>query len=139
PSSEDEAVSWDEAPDEIRREALKRLFIALVARRTLDIGLARHLLRRARRFRMRNILPIVLDNCGFLLPVFRDVALYLKAVLSKQAVKRNLKAFETLVEDERLNLPFARHWLGWLFALRPEFAESRKIEDYVMSSPAGVR
>jgi hypothetical protein len=135
----DNLGSWEDASDEERREAIKRLFTALTNQPVLDIGLARHLLRRARRFRIRNILPIVISNAGFLLPVFRDVALYLKVVLSAEAVKRNLKRFEKLVDDKRLHFPFARHWLRWLFASRPEFSASRRLERYVMGPPEDVR
>jgi hypothetical protein len=135
----DDDVTWDDAPDEARQEAIKRLFEVLVNRHVLDIGLARHVLRRSRRARIRNILPLVLSHASFLLPVFRDVGLYLEAVLSGNVVQRHLKSFEELVDDRKLDLPYARCWLRWLFALRPEFSASKKIEAYVMGAPEDIR
>lgn len=132
-------LTWDDASTEARIETLQALFRKLTKRHTLDIGLARHLLRRSRRARIREILPMVIDNAGFLLPVFRDVGLYLRKVLSAGAIESHLAAFETLTEDEELTLPFATHWLRWLFASRSEFSKSSKIEAFVMGAPADVR
>ena len=132
-------VTWDDASTAARVEALETLFRKVTKRPTLDIGLARHLLRRSRRARIREILPMVISNAGFLLPVFRDVGLYLRKVLSASAIESNLSAFETLTADQDLALPFATHWLRWLFASRPEFSKSLKVEGFVMGEPADVR
>ena len=85
--SEAEEVTWDSAPDEAKREAIKALFQEVLSAPTLDIGLARHILRRSRRARVRAILPDVLKNISFLAPVIRDVGLYLEKVLSAKAIE----------------------------------------------------
>ena len=132
-------IPWEKAPDAVRRKALSKLFTTLTSRKPLDVGLARHILRRARRSRVRDILPGVLESAAFLLPVFRDVGLYLDGVLSPTAVRHNLGAFEATIDDDKVALPFARHWLRWLFASRAEFAESKKIEKFVMGVPEDLR
>lgn len=134
-----EDLSWDKAPEEARREALEKLFKALCERPVLDVGMARHLLRRARRSRVRSILPQVIASAAFLLPVFRDVGLYLQAVLSPEAIERNMARFELMARDERLGIPFARHWLRWLFSSHAAFAKSRVLEAFVMGAPEDLR
>jgi hypothetical protein len=136
---EDEDISWDEASDEARREALRHLLDRVVSSPKLDVGLARHLLRRARRSKIRAILPQVLEYAHVLLPVFRDVGLYLGAVLNAKVIIRNLERFEALTVDERFSVPYARHWLNWLFAIDPAFAESKKIEQFIMRQTSDIR
>jgi hypothetical protein len=133
------AIEWEDAPSDVRLDALKKLFHTLVNQPTLDLGLARHTLRRSRRSRIRNILPDVIENAEFLLPVFRDVGLYLKSVLSEQAIASNITRFEALIETPIIRIPFARYWLRWLFALKPAFSVSTKIERFVMGQPIDLR
>ena len=132
-------IEWDDAPADVRVDAIKRLFHTLLNRPTLDLGLARHILRRSRRYRMRNILPDVIDNATFLLPVFRDVGLYWKGVLSPSAIHEVIPKFESLITTPITNIPFARYWLRWLFASKAGFSESRKIEQFVMGTPIDLR
>ena len=94
--SEAEEVTWDSAPDEAKREAIKALFQEILSAPALDIGLARHILRRSRRARVRAILPDVLKNISFLAPVIRDVGLYLEKVLSAKAIEKSMRRFEHL-------------------------------------------
>jgi hypothetical protein len=135
----DATIEWDDAPADLRIEAINRLFQTLLNRRPLDLGLARHILRRSRRYGIRSILPEVIDNAGFLLPVFRDVVLYWKAVLKPSVIRAILPKFESLISTSIVDIPFARYWLRWLFALKPDFSESKKIEQFVMGGPPDMR
>jgi len=132
-------IEWEDVPPDVRLDALKKLFHTLVSRPTLDLGLARHILRRSRRSRIRNILPDVIENAAFLLPVFRDFGLYLHSVLSEGAIASNLAEFEALIDTSITKIPFARHWLRWLIASKPAFSASTKIERFVMEQPIDLR
>jgi len=131
--------SWDTATPEERNEVVRELLHQLTDAANLNVGLARHLLRRCRRSRMRGILPDVLQEAEALLPVFRDVGLYLEGVLSSAAIVRHLTPFENMVERGAGRTPFARLWLRWLFSRRSDFARSSIIESYVTGNPHDVR
>lgn len=95
--------------------AYEELLQKIVASKYLDIGLSRHLLRQAARYRYRNLVPIVLNNFEKLLPVIREVVIYLDKVLSERQIERYRDEFERIQSSEYAKLPHVNIWVFHLF------------------------
>ena len=62
------------------------LFKESIGSPTVDFVLLRHLLRKAARYRIRNLAPLVLENFEKMLPLIRDAVIYLNKVINKRIV-----------------------------------------------------
>jgi len=90
---------------------IQALMAQLVARPRLDLGLARHILRRCRQYRVRAIIPALLPRLDFFAPVMPAVILYLDRVTTDGFLDRNLGAIAALYDSQAAKYPFVRMWL----------------------------
>ena len=79
-----------------------------------DYGLMRHLLRQSARYRIRNIVPLVLDYFYGIRPITRESILYLNTVLNEKTVIRYKSKFEALFSHHLLKLPYINLWVSYL-------------------------
>ena len=80
----------------------------------IDYVLLRHVIRQAARYRIRSIIPLVLDNFYMILPVIRESVIYLKAVINKKVVQQNKARFEQIFSHFYMTLPFINLWVSYL-------------------------
>jgi len=120
---------------EVRPTVLTELMERVLSSEKLDLGLARHILRRCRRYRIRAIAPQVLDNFGFLSPVISDVILYLSKVSSGSFIERNKDKLTTLFQ-EQLNseVPFVKEWVEYFISNSDKLLEVQEIRDLIFTS-----
>ena len=120
---------------EMQRVVMNDLLEEILSRGVLDLGLARHLLRRCKKNRIRAIVPGLLENFDFFAPVIRDVVLYLDKVTNPRFIEENTTTFSTLIENsETARLPFVRFWLERYFAENPKYLLDAGIRHYVLES-----
>lgn len=101
---------------EIISKAYPELFEKALQMDHIDMPMLRHLLRAAGRYRIRSITPIVLQNFVPLLPVIREVVIYLKRILNKELIMRNSSAIEKIISSDQMNLPYVSMWISYLLA-----------------------
>jgi hypothetical protein len=80
----------------------------------MDFALLRHLLRRAARYRIRNLVPLVLSNFERLLPVLRESIVYLNRVINKEIVIDHQQQFNSILSAHYMRLPFVNLWISYL-------------------------
>jgi hypothetical protein len=101
---------------EIVRENIVDLFDACISVSTLNLGLARYLLRRATTLQTGVLRQRVIDNLDFLAPVMRDVARYLvkstRANTCAQVGQGLMKFIET---SDLAFVPYIRLWITDIF------------------------
>ena len=120
---------------EVRSSVLNAMLDNLLAMDSLDLGIARHILRRSRRYRIRSIAVSVIDNIDFLSPVISDVVLYLDKVTNARFVEDNTAKFiEILNSSNTSSLPFVHFWLSEYFHKNPDYFRSDEIKIYVKAS-----
>lgn len=124
------------------RENLSELFKGCIAKKPLHLGLARYLLRRAMRLRTVVLNQAVFSNLEALLPVFREVVLYLAAsVPKKDATSRGKEWAKFVKVSDYGQLPFVRMWVMELLRLRPDMttpATAMKLAE-TFSDSLGIR
>ena len=99
----------------IRSEAYKKLFPEAIKFGKVDLGLMRHLLRQAGRYKVRTIIPDIFSNFDNLLPVLREIVIYFERVLTERVVIKYETEFNSLLSNKFLHLPFVNLWTFTLF------------------------
>nr|RNJ69223.1 MAG: hypothetical protein EDM05_10185 [Leptolyngbya sp. IPPAS B-1204] len=95
--------------------AYEELLQNILAEKYLDLGLTRHLLRQATRYRYRNLVPIILKNFEKLLPAIREVVIYLNRVLSEKQIQSYKHKLEHILAQKYVELPYINIWIFHLF------------------------
>lgn len=133
--------SWNKLSSEERSQLLNSLMDGILGQDSLNLGLARHLLRRAKHARLRAILPPLLDNIEFFSPVFRDVCLYLDHVMNESAIYTNLDRFERIITKPSIvtKSSFCVMWLRWLVTRHQAYSKSKIVHDFVVGDSTPLR
>lgn len=133
--------SWDKLTSEERSQLLNSMMDSILGHDSLDLGLARHLLRRAKHARLRAIIAPLLDNIEFFSPVFRDVCLYLDSVMNEAAINRNLDRFEKIIAKPSIitKSSFCSMWLRWLITRHQAYSQSQVVRDFVVGELKPLR
>lgn len=87
-----------------------------------DYALIRHLLRKAAKYRVRAFVTLLLENFEKLLPVLREVIIYLNRVINKQVVANHKTHFESILAAHYMRLAFVNLWVSYLLQ-NPSFGE----------------
>jgi len=107
---------------EVASEAYKDLLNEECKKQYPDFVLIRRILRNAKAYRIRSILPFVLLYFERLLPFVREVCLYLQKVLTQEAAQKNCALFMKIADSPSTQLPYVNMWLAWLFS-SPAFSD----------------
>jgi hypothetical protein len=94
-----------------------------------EFAVIRRILRNGGRYRIRSILGAVLGNFDKLLPLIREVILYLLKVLAKDVTTEYEQEFRQIIDSPRAKLPFVNMWLSALLE-HPAFNAIEVPEDY---------
>ena len=79
-----------------------------------ELTLLRRIFRNASRYRIRSILPTVLSKFDSLIPVAREVVMYLEKVIDEKVVKKHAKAFRNIAASPRMQIPYINMWIARL-------------------------
>jgi hypothetical protein len=96
---------------------------------SVDFTLVRHLLRKAAKYRIRKLVPLVLGNFERLLPVIRETVIYLNAVINAETVVQHKAGFEAILSAHYMRLPFVNLWVSHLLK-NQSFVESSLPSNY---------
>ena len=118
----------------IQATALQRLMNDIIGRDMLDLGLARHVLRKAKKLGSRAIVHQLLENFDLFAPVIRDVVLYLDEITNRKVIEYTYKHFTRILkESAAIKVPFVRYWMLYYFSKYSDFNKYRPIKDFVIN------
>ena len=60
------------------------------------------------------MVSLVLDNFERMLPVIREVVIYLNAVINDEIISRHKKKFEIILSGYYMRMPFVNLWISYL-------------------------
>ena len=132
----------DQYLDEVVRENLKELFEASLRGDNPHLGLCKYLLRKGASLRSGVIREAIFENFDKLLPILREVALYLVAttnnVFAPIVATRVLAAFAAC---EQSHLKFTKEWVAELLLNRLQEISYEDVERFIDENAAdlGVR
>lgn len=124
----------DESPS-VRRDRLVDLMERLCEMEKLDLGVARHVLRTCRRYRLRAIVPLLLEHFDSFAPVLNDVVAYLDHVSTRGFLEFNADRIHELCADSATAaIPFGRMWLAELVARSKPLLKQPRFRHWVYQS-----
>ncbi|RPI06460.1 MAG: hypothetical protein EHM64_02955 [Ignavibacteriae bacterium] len=116
-------------------EVIKSMMKTICDRSTLDLGLARHVLRVCKRYRIRAIVPILFEKFDFFAPVMPDLVLYLDSVTNPQFIDRIIPQLTSICESSpSFNIPFVKMWIAYYLAKNPRFFQNKYFSDLIHNS-----
>lgn len=117
----------DRTVEHIRRRVLTEVLRSGLEQDPIDLGQVRHALRQARRWRVTDLAPVVLENFERLEPVLPEAMLYLQSLdaATESSLLAEIRALLTHPAYARSR--FARHWVCWYLSSKPELLADKKI------------
>lgn len=101
---------------------------------TLDLGVIRAIIRRAKAHGIKDIVPNLLNNIEFFAPAVNDIALYLDSISDKDFISAYASQLAELCDHPAANMRAVRLWLEWYFSRHVELLKITKIRAFVFSS-----
>jgi reverse transcriptase-like protein len=130
----DEDVNTEDNSGVELSAALTNAFAQMAEFPLLDLGLARSVLRHARRSKVVDLAPLVLQQFSFLSPVMNDVVLYLNEV-SNPALRNELQPLlRDVLSCEAVNNRLVRYWLEWYVCQHESHLADHAIRTFVAGS-----
>jgi Reverse transcriptase (RNA-dependent DNA polymerase) len=110
-----EEIQKDERYD-ILSTVYRDLLTAELKKPNPEFALLRRVLKNAGRYRIRAILPILFRNFDKVVPLLRELILYLLRVLTKEVVIQYREELRGIIEGPRAQLPYVNTWIAALLA-----------------------
>jgi len=117
---------------DIRPSVLAQLMKTIVSSDVLNLGLARHVLRKSRKYRIRSILPDLLDNFTYFLPVISDVILYMMEVTNQKFVQQNVERILDIISTNAITAyPYYREWMEYYIVNNKALLKQEDVIKYI--------
>ncbi|MCZ2901191.1 RNA-directed DNA polymerase [Burkholderia thailandensis] len=101
---------------------------------TLDLGVIRAIVRRAKAHGIKDIAATLLDNLEFFAPAVNDIALYLDAISDDDFIHSHKPKLQAICGEPAMNLRSVRMWFEWYFSRHAPLLNVAKIRAFVFSS-----
>jgi hypothetical protein len=127
-----EEVLVTEIPD--LEKHLVHITEQIFKRNSLDLGLARALIRKAKKNKIDSVAKTIFENFELFIPVINDVVLYFKSLQSEAFDTGNLQHFISIIESDAMSSKLVRYWLEWYFATNSRLLKNIKIKKFINES-----
>ena len=121
--------------DTIREYRLEAAIEKVISYEYLDLGLARSVIRTARRHKVTNIAAHIFSNFDFFAPVINDVALYLHEVTDEYFSESFLSEIEEIITTAAVDSLICRFWIEWYISQNHILLKSAKLHSFVFNGP----
>lgn len=121
--------------EEIQKAQLQDAIEKVLDYEHLDLGLARSVIRTARRHGISSIAEHLLKEFDFFVPAVNDVALYLHEVTDDDLANELLPHLESIVDSTALDSQLVRFWVEWYVAQHPIYMTAPKLHGLVFGGP----
>lgn len=90
------------------------LFNKEISKDKIDKGLVKHILFRAKYYRVRCLVPIIFQNFEKVASLIKEVVLYLKSVLNEDLVELYKEDIYKIIQNDYCKLAYVNTWLAYL-------------------------
>jgi len=111
-------------------EALEKI----AASGKLDLGVARAVIRTARRNKISELAAPLLGNLCFFAPVASDVFIYLDAITDQDFAEEHIALAEVTTDLDCVKHEFLRYWFTWYLARNFKLYASQKLRRFIYDS-----
>lgn len=101
---------------------------------TLDLGVIRAIVRRARAHGIKDIADCLMEHIAFFAPAVNDIALYLDSITDADFVADFATQLQGLCDHPASNIRAVRLWLEWYFSRHAALLSFPRIRAFVFAS-----
>jgi Reverse transcriptase (RNA-dependent DNA polymerase) len=101
----------------------------------VDLGLARSVIRTAKRNQLPDIAEMLVQNLAFLAPVVNDVILYFVEIHDEDLAKTLVPHFANLLKTPVVNNQLVRYWLEWYLARDLVYLANPAVRAFIFDGP----
>jgi hypothetical protein len=133
-SAEDDFGDDQEADVEDAEEVGDILFESLskmLAYESLDLGLIRAIVRRAKAHKSDSIFELLVERLDFILPAINDVILYFDSLSDDKFLDEKTEVFASIVTSGIMNSRVARLWFEWYFSRHQILLKNSTIRNFI--------
>lgn len=116
---------------EIQKAQLEAAIGKVINYEHLDLGLARSVIRTARRKKNSILAKHLLENFAFFAPAINDVALYLQEVTDQDLASDLLPRILPLLDSDAVDSQLVRFWMEWYVAQHSAYMSNKKMHQFV--------
>ena len=80
-----------------------------------NFTMIRHVIKRSTHYKIRSISKLILEHFNDLIPVTREIVIYLVNVLNDKYISTNIESLIRLWESDYQNIPYVNMWLAYLW------------------------
>lgn len=124
-----------EDEDALRQAQLVAAVEKVITYEHLDLGLARGVIRAARRHSIPDLAPHILVNFDFFAPAVNDAALYLHEVTDDYLAEELTSEIEAIISSPSIDSQICRFWIEWYIAQHAALLKSEKLHSFVFGGP----
>lgn len=128
---EEHEVDEDEAAEQAFLSAINKA----ISQKTIDVGLAKGIIRRARIMQSPVLIAPILDNFQFFLPVISDAMIYISKIIGNDDAINYQTELEAIFASASIKNPLARYWLEWFIAHHPSLLQGANARIIINTSP----
>jgi len=132
---EEEVNPEEDIDDAVVTETLEEVIARVRNTDKLDLGLARSVIRRAKRNGAEDLVRPLMDDFEFFSPVINDVMLYFSAITNDDNAESYVDDFVSIIDLETAKNDLVRYWLGWYLSDRTVFQQNDNIREFLYSGP----
>lgn len=101
---------------------------------SLDLGVIRAIVRRARAHHIKEIAPTIIEHLSFFAPAANDIFLYLDAISDDAFIDQHKSLLAELHSQPAVRYRSIRLWLEWYYARHKQLLEIQSVRAFVFSS-----
>jgi len=120
--------------DAVAEQAFIEAINQAISQKSLDVGLAKGIIRRARKMNSPVLISPILDNFEFFLPVVSDAMIYISQIIGDSDPSLFLVEIESIADSSSMKNPLARYWMEWFIAHHSELLEGVKSRTLINTS-----
>jgi hypothetical protein len=120
---------------ELQKAHLTAAINKVITYEHIDLGVARSVIRTARRHKNNSIAKHLIENFAFFAPAVNDVVLYLHEVTDDAIATELLPSIESLIDSPALDSQLVRFWMEWYLAQNLVYMGVTKLKLYVFNGP----
>lgn len=124
--------------EELAEEKIRFLADKVLGRKTLDLGLARALIRKAKTFKVQSLSQVIFDNFEFFIPVVNDVCLYLNTVTDQSFVSKWRDKLISILDSPLMERELVRMWFEWYLSSNKYLLQIPQIKNFIFLGPSIV-
>lgn len=115
---------------EVLFESLSKMFNY----ESLDLGLIRAIVRRAKAHKSDSIFDLLIERLDFVLPAINDVILYFDSLSDNEFLEEKTQIFSSIISSGVMNIRVARLWFEWYFSRHQILLQNLTIRNFIFGS-----